>query len=111
MVPDELVDEAWISRELENNSYLLMALLLETAIKVFPKSVQLRLHNSFIQSSKLRNEFKAIFEVMKCNVFCAPNLQERFFMFREHIAIERKVMDRNNANLTEGEKVNPLETY
>jgi hypothetical protein len=38
-VTEETVDEAWIARESKLNQYRLLALLIETSIKAFPKSV------------------------------------------------------------------------
>ena len=68
-----------------------LALVLENAIKKYPNSVQLKIHSSFIQSVKLNNEFKAIFELMQCSAF-DPSIQSRFFIFRRRLFIEKSVL-------------------
>lgn len=55
-----------ILREEEKMRYRFLALFMDREIERIPKSVELRIHSSFIQSAKLKNEFKAIFELMKC---------------------------------------------
>jgi hypothetical protein len=47
--------------------FLYTALVIERALQKFPRSNELRIHSSLVQSEKLKNEFKAVFELMKCN--------------------------------------------
>lgn len=65
-----------------------MALLITEAIELFPKCIDLRVINAFIQKIKLANEFKAIFEMMNCEL-CNPTLFERFVIFRMKIEVEQ----------------------
>lgn len=46
--------------------YKFMSHQLATAIHRFPKSVELRLINSFIQKQHLNNPYRAVFEIMNC---------------------------------------------
>ncbi len=74
--------------------FLFTALVIDRALQKFPKSNELRLHSSLIHSEKLKNEFKAVFELMKCNQN-ETSLQCSFQIFRRQILIERKVMQKN----------------
>ena len=61
---------------------------------MFPKTVGLRIHCASLQSMKLKNEFKAIFELMKAQLL-SPSLPNRFFIMRRRIEIERIVLIKN----------------
>ena len=74
--------------------YNFVALLVEKMIKKFPKSAILRIHSSFIQISKLKNEFKANFELMQCSL-CNPSLQNKFFIFRRRIEMQKTLAMKN----------------
>lgn len=52
-----------------------MAVLIQQAIDRFPHSVDLRVIDSYVQISKLKNEFKAMFDMMNSEL-CQPNLFE-----------------------------------
>jgi hypothetical protein len=56
-------------------------------IEKFPKHIDLRIINAFVQKSKLNNEFKAIFEMMNCEL-CDPSIFEQFVIFRSKIQVE-----------------------
>lgn len=51
----------------------------------------MRLVNAYVQMSKLGNEFKAIFEMMNCEL-ASPTIFERFMIFRKKIEIERTLV-------------------
>lgn len=70
----------------------------------------MKIHSSFIQSVKLNNEFKAIFELMQCSAF-DPSIQSRFFIFRRRLFIEKSVLQKNSANINQGNKIDPLLGY
>jgi hypothetical protein len=43
-----------------------LSFYIERAIKKFPKSFDLRVHSANVQCFRLDNEFKATFDLMKC---------------------------------------------
>lgn len=90
----EVDDDFNIDEEEYQIKYKYLALLLEELIKKFPSSIELKLHSSYLQSEKLNNEFKAIFELMKCHLY-RPTIYNRFFILRRRISIERVVVQRN----------------
>jgi hypothetical protein len=69
----------------------LLALYITDAIQRFPKNIDIRVINAFIQKTKLNNEFKAIFEMMKCEL-ADPSIYERFIIFRKKIEVEQTLM-------------------
>jgi hypothetical protein len=87
-----------------------LSLFVDSLIKMFPKSVMLRVQSSYIQSEKLKNEFKSIFELMKCQNL-SPSMQHRFFIFRRRLKVEKVVIMRNQANLNLGDRVDPFFAY
>jgi len=64
-----------------------LSCLINEAIERHPKRVNLMILSSFIHRAKLKNEFKAIFEIMNCEL-CDPNLEHRFRIFRRKVLIE-----------------------
>ena len=96
--------------EEKNMKFLFTALVIERALQKFPRSNELRIHSSLIQSEKLKNEFKAVFELMKCNKD-EVSLQCSFQIFRRQILIERKVMQKNQENARLPGRVDPLNSY
>jgi hypothetical protein len=62
--------------------------VIKEAVGKFPKDVDLRILNAFVQKSKLNNEFKAIFEMMNCEQF-ELTMYERFVIFRNKIEVEK----------------------
>ncbi len=70
------------------NWYRLLTIFIIEAIEKFPKNIDLRVINAFIQKNKLSNEFKAIFEMMNSEL-CDPSLYEKFVIFRQKIEIEQ----------------------
>jgi hypothetical protein len=69
-------------KKLQRRRYKFLSILVRDAIAKFPKNIDLRIINAFIQKSKLKNEFKAIFELMNCEL-CNPSLHDQFIIFRE----------------------------
>ena len=67
--------------------YKLMSIFIKEAIDRFPRHIDLRVINAFVQKAKLNNEFKAIFEMMNCEL-CDPVVYERFVIFRKKIEVE-----------------------
>ncbi len=67
--------------------YKLLSIFIGDAITRFPKNIDLKVINAFVQKSKLNNDFKAIFEMMKCEQ-CDPTIYERFVIFRKKIEVE-----------------------
>lgn len=57
------------------NKYKFLSILIKEAIEKFPKNVNLRIINAHVQKERLNNEFKAIFELMNCEL-CKPTLYE-----------------------------------
>lgn len=88
------VEDFNIDEEEYSIKYKYLALLMEELIKKFPASIELRIHNSYIQSEKLNNEFKAIFELMKCQLY-HPTIYNRFFILQRRISIEQVIVQRN----------------
>ena len=66
----------------------MMQIFIQEAIERFPKNVDLRIINAYVQKNKLDNEFKAIFEMMKCEL-ANPSIYERFIIYRQKIEIEQ----------------------
>jgi hypothetical protein len=61
--------------------------------------VDLKIINAYIQKSKLNNEFKAIFEMMNCEL-CSPNIHEQFMIFRKKIEVEQTLLKEYQKNST-----------
>ena len=68
--------------------YKLISIFIKESIDKFPKNIDLRVINAFIQKSKLKNDFKAIFEMMNCES-CHPTVYEKFVIFRKKIEVEQ----------------------
>jgi hypothetical protein len=71
----------------QRKRYKFLSILVKDAIEKFPKNVDLRIINAFIFKNKLHNEFKAIFELMNCEL-CSPSLNDQFTIFRRKIEVE-----------------------
>jgi hypothetical protein len=67
--------------------YKFLSMYITEGIDRFPNSIDLRIINAFVQKSKLANEFKAIFEMMRCEL-ASPTIYEKFIIFRKKIEIE-----------------------
>lgn len=67
--------------------YKLLSIFIREAIVRFPKNIDLKVINAFVQKSKLNNDFKAIFEMMNCEQ-CNPTIYEKFVIFRKKIEVE-----------------------
>jgi hypothetical protein len=106
----EKIDPEKLSEEEHVMKFHFLALFLERAIHLFPRSVELRIHNSYMQSQKLQNEFKGQFELMKAELY-SPSMRNRFYIFRRRIAIERIFMTKNQKNSESIDKIDPLKIY
>ncbi|TNV87993.1 hypothetical protein FGO68_gene6410 [Halteria grandinella] len=107
----ELIDEAQIDKLERNLRYRFLVLYVDKAIKSFPKSIDLRIHSSDIHCFKLDNEFKATFELMKCERDLPQNFQTRFFLFRGRLLIERNLFQRSQSYVSQGNIVNSYSVY
>ena len=56
-----LIEEAEVEEAQFIMKNKIFAISIDKCIKLFPKSVELYIHSSILQFSKLQNEFKAIF--------------------------------------------------
>jgi hypothetical protein len=70
----------------------------------------LLLQSSFVLSNRIQNEFKAIFQLMRAEL-CEPSLKYRFFIFRRRLTIERAVLQKNQSNIGQGQRVDPYIQY
>jgi hypothetical protein len=77
---------------------LLYSLGLKEVLERFPKNVDLKIINAFVQKNKLNNEFKAIFEMMNCEL-CNPTYFERFIIFRQKIEVEQTLIKQQQKNI------------
>jgi hypothetical protein len=64
-----------------------LSIFIGEAIARYPKNIDLRVINAYVQKSKLKNDFKAIFEMMNCEL-CSPTIYEKFVIFRKKIEVE-----------------------
>ena len=62
-------------KKVKKKWYKMLAIFIREAIDRFPKNIDLKIINAFIQKQKLNNEFKAIFEMMNCEQ-CDPTIYE-----------------------------------
>ncbi|TNV87908.1 hypothetical protein FGO68_gene2105 [Halteria grandinella] len=106
----EILESHQMKEEWSSIKFRLLTFYTEKLIKRFPKSPELRIKNSYIQLTKLHNEFKANFELMQCEI-CDPSLQNKFFIFRRRIDLDRTVQLKNDQNLKLGNRVDPLKVY
>lgn len=75
-----------------------LASLIQGSINLFPKNVDLKIMISLIQRSVLKNEFKAIFELMNCELGCKPTFTERFTIFVRKVDIEHQLIQNSDKN-------------
>jgi hypothetical protein len=61
--------------KIKRKRYKFLAILVKFAIERFPKNVDLKIVNAFLYKAKLRNDFKAIFELMNCEL-CNPSIHD-----------------------------------
>jgi hypothetical protein len=66
-------------------------------IEKFPKSARLHLLHSHIQHEKLKNKFKALFELMITEEN-KPNIQEEFSIYRYKNIIEEEMIETDMRN-------------
>lgn len=59
---------------------------ISVGIQKFPKNIDLKLMSSHINVKKLGNQFKAVFELMNCQL-CSPSNQQKFIIFKGKIDI------------------------
>lgn len=99
---DESIDKqaAW---------YKLLRSIIEQSLKKFTKSPRLRLLLAYILHEKMKNKFKALFELMQAAEM-KPNYQEEFSIYRYKMIIEEEMMevDMRNNNEMNGMDVNQM---
>ena len=66
--------------------------LISDAIAKFPKNCHLRLQHAYFQQDRVRNNFKALFELMKSEEI-RPDIQQEFSVFRYKNIIEKEMME------------------
>ncbi|TNV87947.1 hypothetical protein FGO68_gene15621 [Halteria grandinella] len=104
-------DEINLPEEESTLKYRFLQLFIDKSIKKFPNSVSLHIQSSYFQSTKLKNEFKAMFELMKCEMMMNPSFQNKFFIFRHRIAVESILLAMSDSNVKQGERVDPKRIY
>lgn len=90
--------------------YKFLSLFLDKAISLFPNSIELRIHSSYMQSEKNENEFRGMFEIMKAELY-KPSLTNRFQIFMRRVAIEKIIVQKNESNSESLDKVDPMKMY
>jgi hypothetical protein len=78
--------------------YKLLSIFIADAIIKYPKNIDLKVINAFVQKSKIHNDFKAIFEMMNCEL-CDPTVYERFVIFRKKIEVESSLYRQYQKNI------------
>jgi hypothetical protein len=89
---------------------LLYSLGLKEVLERFPKNVDLKIINAFVQKNKLNNEFKAIFEMMNCEL-CNPTYFERFIIFRQKIEVEQTLIKQQQKNIQRIGVIDVMQIY
>ncbi|KAL4478284.1 hypothetical protein ABPG72_016596 [Tetrahymena utriculariae] len=90
LLHDETKDEE--SQILSKKWYQFVRSILEDSLEKFVKSSRLHLLHAFVQHEKLKNKFKALFELMIAREH-KPNIQEEFSIFRFANLIEDEIKD------------------
>ncbi|KAL4450352.1 hypothetical protein ABPG74_009058 [Tetrahymena malaccensis] len=90
LLHDETKDEE--SQILSKKWYQFVRSILEDSLEKFVKSSRLHLLHAYIQHEKLKNKFKALFELMIAREH-KPNIQEEFSIFRFANQIEDEIKD------------------
>ncbi|CDW84462.1 pas domain s-box family protein [Stylonychia lemnae] len=90
--------------------YRFLGILIEYAIEKFPKNLELKIINALIQNKKIKNEFKAIFELMNCEL-CNPNFQDQFVIFRRKIQIELLLKKNHQKNILEIGRIDIVQIF
>ena len=78
-------------QKLHTQWYRMLSIYIAEGIERFPNSIDLRIINGFVQKTKLSNEFKAIFEMMRSEL-ASPSIYEKFVIFRKKIEIEQQLI-------------------
>ena len=71
---------------------------MRAGIEKFPKNIDLKIVNAFIQKSKLLNGFKAVFELMNSEL-CDPSFHDQFIIFRRKIEVEQNLIKSYHKNV------------
>lgn len=71
--------------------YSFLSLLISDAVQMYPKNVWLRILSSYIQRVKINNEFKAIFDLLNCDL-SNQSMQAKFIIFRRKVLIEQSLI-------------------
>lgn len=71
----------------------------------------MRIHCSNVHCFKLDNEFKATFELMKCEKGLLLDFRSKFYIFRRRLLIEKNLFNRNQSYVTEGNFFNSTTVF
>ena len=77
--------------------YLLIKSIISDSLDRFPKCPRLHLLNAYIHHEKLKNKFKALFELLITEEN-KPNLQEEFSIYRYKNLIEEEMIENDLRN-------------
>jgi PAS domain S-box-containing protein len=72
--------------------YLFVRSVIDDGIEKFPKTPRLHMAHAFISHEKLKNKYKALFELMKTEEN-KPNIQEEFSIYRYKNLIEEEMVE------------------
>lgn len=62
--------------------------MIKDVIEFYPKEIDLRIVGAEVYLTKLKNEFKAIFELMSCELY-SPSIYHKFIIFWKKLDIEQ----------------------
>ena len=100
----------------ENNKneftrYLLIRSIMTDALDKFIKSPRLHLLNAYINHERLKNKFKALFELMVTEEN-KPNIQEEFSIYRYKNLIEEELIENDQRSIdSKGVDVNIIVVF
>lgn len=104
------LDPIQLKEDERTMKYHFLSLFLDKAISLFPNSVELRIHSSYMQSQKNKNEFRGQFELMKAELY-NPSMRNRFYIFRRRVIIEKILVQKNEKNAESLDKIDPKKMY
>jgi len=107
---NEIVEMHEDSKLEKKKWYQLVSIIIKEAIGRYPQHIGLRVINAFIQKSKLDNEFKAMFEMMNCELL-KPTIFEKFVIFRKKIEVEQTLVKQHQKNITRIGTLDVMQVY
>ena len=108
-VPEAAITERKKKKQ-ETQWFKFLSLLISQAIEKFPKNIDIKIINAFVQNRKIQNEFKSIFELMNCEL-CDPSFQDQFIIFRRKIQIEQILKKSYQKKVSEAGKLDVVSIY